>query len=83
MHYMYGGTILRVNLNNTEISKEPTETYARDFLGGRGVNIKFLYDETTPGLDPFDPDSPLIFGIGPMSGTPVPSLNNSMKRRDG
>jgi len=70
---MYGGTILRVDLSEGKITKEPTAYYSKDFLGGRGINIKILYDEVPPGTDPLDPASPLIFGIGPLCGTPVPA----------
>ena len=73
MSYMYGGTILRVDLSEGKITKEPTAYYSKDFLGGRGINIKILYDEVPPGTDPLDPASPLIFGIGPLCGTPVPA----------
>jgi len=72
MAYLYGGNILRVNLSEGKILKEPTAAYAGDFLGGRGVNIKLLYDGVPPGIDPFDPASLLIFGVGALCGTPVP-----------
>jgi len=73
MTYMYGGTILRVDLSKGKVSKEPTTSYSGDFLGGRGINIKILYDGVPPGIDPLDPASPLIFGVGPLCGTPVPA----------
>ena len=72
MSYMYGGTILRVDLSEGKISREPTAPYAADFLGGRGINIKLLYDETPAGTDPLDPASLLAFGAGPLCGTQVP-----------
>ena len=81
MTYMYGGTILRVDLSSGKIRKEPTENYATNFLGGRGINIRILYNETTPCQNPLDPASPLIFGIGPMSGTPVPSGRTEVTAR--
>ena len=71
--YMYGGTILLVDLSKGKVSKEPTTSYSGDFLGGRGINIKILYDGVPPGTDPLDPASPLIFGVGPLCGTPVPA----------
>ena len=52
---MYGwhGTILRVNLTNGKITKEPlSKELAHKYIGGRGLNIKFLYDEVEPGTDP-------------------------------
>ena len=73
MTYLYGGTILLVNLSEGKVSKEPTTSYSGDFLGGRGINIKLLYDRVPPGTDPLDPASLLIFGVGPLCGTPVPA----------
>ncbi|MFC1914948.1 aldehyde ferredoxin oxidoreductase family protein [Chloroflexota bacterium] len=72
MSYMYGGSILRVDLSKGKISREPTAPYASDFLGGRGINIKFLYDGAPAGADPLDPASLLAFGAGPLCGTQVP-----------
>lgn len=73
MAYMYGGTILLVNLSEGTISKEPTTSYSGDFLGGRGINTKILYDGVPPEIGPLDPTSLLIFGVGPLCGTPVPA----------
>jgi aldehyde:ferredoxin oxidoreductase len=42
---MYGGTILRVDLSEGTISREPTTSYSNDYLGGRGINVRILYDE--------------------------------------
>ncbi|MFC1914812.1 aldehyde ferredoxin oxidoreductase family protein [Chloroflexota bacterium] len=70
---MYGGTILRVNLSENKISREPTTSYSGVFLGGRGINVKILYDNGSPQSDPLDPANPLIFGTGPLCGTPVPA----------
>jgi aldehyde:ferredoxin oxidoreductase len=64
------GVILRVNLSNGRICKEPlSEGLAYDFVGGRGINSKILYDETGPATDPLGPDNRLIIGTGPTSGT--------------
>lgn len=64
------GTILRVDLSNGKIFKEPlSENLAYNFIGGRGVNSKILYDETGPATDPLGPDNRLIIGTGPTSGT--------------
>lgn len=73
---MYGwmGTIIRVDLTTGSIVKEPlSEELRRDYLGGRGINIKILYDEIKPGTDGLDAENILIFGTGPMTGTPVAS----------
>jgi len=64
------GKILRVDLSTGKITKEPlTEELAYNFVGGRGINSKILYDETEPNTDPLGPDNRLIIGTGPTSGT--------------
>ncbi len=72
---MYGwqGTILRVNLTNGKITKEPlSNELAHKYIGGRGLTSKLLYDEVKPGTDSLGPDNKLIFGTGPACGTIVP-----------
>jgi len=64
------GTILRVDLTSRKIEKVPlSEELRYNYIGGRGINVKILYDEVGPGLDGFDPESRLIFGTGPLTGT--------------
>jgi len=73
MAAMYAGTILRVDLGDGNISKEPTSTYSGDLLGGRGINARILYDGVPPETGPLDSASLLILGVGPLCGTPVPA----------
>ena len=73
---MYGwmGTILRVNLTNRKITREPlAEEIAHKYIGGRGFGSKFLYDELKPGIDPLGPDNKVIFAVGPACGTLLPA----------
>ncbi len=51
----------------------------KKFLGGRGLNIYFLYKLTNENLDPFSPDNPLIFGTGLLSGIFYGRMNISGK----
>ncbi|HEC33719.1 MAG TPA: aldehyde ferredoxin oxidoreductase [Chloroflexi bacterium] len=71
---MYGwrGTILRVDLTREKVTKQPLgESVARDFIGGRGLNSKTLFDEVKPGVDPLGPENVLCLAPGPLSGTPL------------
>lgn len=72
---MYGwtGRILKVDLSNGRTSVEPTEPYIDDYLGGRGIGARLIYDHYTPGTDALDPGNPLIFSMGPLTGTAMPS----------
>jgi len=68
--YGWRGTILRVDLSAAKITKEPlSEELVSNFIGGRGVNSKILYDETGPQTDPLGADNRLIIGTGPTTGT--------------
>ena len=69
---MYGwmGKILRVDLTEHSYEIEDLdEDLARDYIGGRGLATKILYDEIDPAIDAFDPDNKLIFATGPLTGT--------------
>lgn len=69
----YAGKILRINLSNKTSIEEPlSEEMARDFIGGAGFGIKYLFDEVKPGIDPLGPDNKLIFAPGPFTGAGVP-----------
>jgi len=45
----------------------PPEAVAT-FLGGRGANMYLLYNLMDESRDPLDPDNPLIFGTGVLTG---------------
>jgi aldehyde:ferredoxin oxidoreductase len=72
MAYLYGGTILRVDLGTEKIEKQPTAAYAEKWLGGRGFNTRILYKELAPGIDALSPDNILIFSVGPLTGSMFP-----------
>ena len=68
------GQILDINLSTGSWKLSPaTEKMARSYLGGRGWNIKFLYDNLPAGTDPLGPDNVLIFSCGLLTGTAAPA----------
>jgi aldehyde:ferredoxin oxidoreductase len=75
--FSYAGKILRVDLTTGKVSTEPlTEHMAKSYIGGMGLGIRLLMDNSTPGTDPFDPSNPIIFATGPLSGTMGPTAGN-------
>lgn len=67
------GQILRVNLSQGSISKEKLDRkLARDYIGGRGLATKILYDELDPTVDPLSPANKIIYITGPLTGTIAP-----------
>ncbi len=43
------------------------------FLGGRGLGAALLFRHLANPADPFAPGNPLIFAVGPLTGTPWPT----------
>lgn len=75
--FSYAGKILRVDLTTGKVSSEPlTEQMAKSYIGGIGLGIRLLMDNSKAGTDPFSPDNPLIFATGPLSGTMGPTAGN-------
>jgi aldehyde:ferredoxin oxidoreductase len=67
------GKLLRVDLTSGRITVEDIRSdWLRDYLGGRGLAARYLYDELDPQVDPLSPANKLIFATGPLTGTPVP-----------
>jgi aldehyde:ferredoxin oxidoreductase len=71
---MFGwtGTILKVDLTAGRTWREqlPPELL-HAYLGGRGLGVRLLRNRCH--LDPFDPEMPLIYAVGPLCGTPAPT----------
>lgn len=67
--------ILRINLTTGETSKYviPVE-WEHGYLGGSSLAARILYASLTRDLDPFSPESPLLFLNGPLSGTVGPTV---------
>jgi aldehyde:ferredoxin oxidoreductase len=69
----YTGRVLRVDLTNRTYSEEPLPVdVARDFIGGAGFTVKYLYDEVPADCDPLGPENKLIYASGPFTGTRIP-----------
>ncbi|MCP4714322.1 MAG: hypothetical protein GY868_04320, partial [Deltaproteobacteria bacterium] len=69
------GTILCVDLSAGLIRTEDlSEEYVEHYIGGAGINARLLYDHVrlNPNVDPLAPENPIIFGCGPLVGTPFP-----------
>jgi len=64
------GKVLRIDLSEKRhVIEDLDEDLSRDYLGGRGLATKILYDEIDPKIDAFNPDNKLIVASGPLTGT--------------
>ncbi len=71
---MFGwtGKLLHVDLTSGTCERReiPTEIL-HAYLGGRGLGVRLMRESFR--LDPFDPQMPLIFAVGPLCGTNSPT----------
>jgi aldehyde:ferredoxin oxidoreductase len=64
------GKLLHIDLTTPTTHEQPLDaTLARDYLGGRGLGARLLWDMVGPGVDPLSPANVLIFANGPMTGS--------------
>jgi len=74
----YFGKLLEVNLSTGKIEKTKIpDSDIKNFLGGRGLGAKILYDRLKPGTDPMSPENILMFMTGPFVGYPIPSSSRT------
>lgn len=68
----YAGQLLEVNLTSQTSRPLPLDpALARDFIGGRALGMKMLWDEygsSWADVDPLGPDSVLLILVGPTNG---------------
>jgi len=64
----YAGKILEVNLSTGRVRKKPIEIgLAREYIGGRGLMNRLLWDMMEPGTPAFEENLLMLF-TGPLSG---------------
>src|SRR5437899_1117774 len=74
MPYGWTGQLLRIDLTKGAATKEPLNLeWAREYIGGRGLGTRYLYEEMDPTVDALSPENKLIFATGPLTGTYAPT----------
>ena len=70
----YMGKILDINLSTGAMGEYSVSDEDREqFLGGRFLSTKIMWDQLTPGIDPLSDDNILIIMTSPLTGTGAPS----------
>src|SRR6056297_304020 len=73
MNYGYCNKALRIDLSNNLIKKEKLDPqFLKNYIGGRGLNVRRLYDEVPPEVDPLSESNKMFIGVGPLTGTLFP-----------
>ena len=74
MTFGYHDRIARVDLTTGQVTYLALEERVlRQYLGGTGLALRLLYDETGAEVDPLGPGNLLAFMVGPFAGTRVPT----------
>ncbi|MES3518402.1 MAG: aldehyde ferredoxin oxidoreductase C-terminal domain-containing protein [Natronomonas sp.] len=61
--------VLRVDLTERTVSRERVpESWLEDYIGGKGLGARYLYEDVPAGVDPLGPENLLGFMLGPLSG---------------
>ena len=71
---MFGwqGKILRIDLSRGTWRTEALPAYLmQEYIGGRGMSDRILFDEIDPRIDALSPENKLIFSTGPLTGSGV------------
>jgi aldehyde:ferredoxin oxidoreductase len=70
----YHGRVLVADLGRGEVRVEPlAPEVALDYLGGRGLAARLLYDAIDPACDPLGPDNAIVVASSPLVGTNAPT----------
>ncbi len=78
MRYGAMGTDIEIDLSRGKIEKLQSDpALVETYLGGKGKNVKILWDRVPPEVDAFSPDNLLIVSAGVLTGTMVPGANRT------
>jgi aldehyde:ferredoxin oxidoreductase len=61
--------LLRVDLSTETVESDRVpDRWLREYIGGKGLGARYLYEELQPNTDPLGPENILLFMLGPLSG---------------
>lgn len=60
--------VLYIDLGRRSFWVKRREDLFSEGMGGVGVAVRLLEEECPQGIDPFSPENPIIFAVGPLTG---------------
>ncbi|MFO7734202.1 MAG: aldehyde ferredoxin oxidoreductase family protein [Candidatus Aminicenantes bacterium] len=70
----YHGRVLEVDLTSGAVRVVPLDpAQAMDYLGGRGLATRILYDTIDPACDPLGPGNAVVIAMSPLVGSNAPT----------
>jgi aldehyde:ferredoxin oxidoreductase len=68
----YHGCYLRVDLSTGDATRVPVaEDVYRQYIGGAGLGVCLLLQESHPAVDPLSPEAAVVFAFSPLVGSPL------------
>ena len=68
----YKGNVLRIDLSAGTTAVEPLNMeWAEQYIGGKGLLLRYMWQEVPAKVDPWAPENPIILMTGPFAGTGV------------
>ena len=74
----YFGRVLVADLTRGEVRTAPLDPQtALDYLGGRGLATRLLYDTIDPACEPLGPENAFVVASSPLVGTSAPTAGDT------
>jgi aldehyde:ferredoxin oxidoreductase len=68
------GRILEIDLSSGRVDDLPLDAgLVADYIGGRGLGARLLYDRIDPACDPLGPENIIVIAAAPLIGTNAPT----------
>jgi aldehyde:ferredoxin oxidoreductase len=72
MPYGYTGNVLHVDLTReATYAEHPDQAFYRRYMGGSALGMTYLFNETSPGIDPLSPKNVLVLAVSVLTGAPI------------
>ncbi|UCD82335.1 MAG: aldehyde ferredoxin oxidoreductase family protein [Desulfobacterales bacterium] len=79
MWFGWTGNVIRLNLSEPLVTVESLDRKAAEnFIGARGLGVRYLYEEIDPAVGALDSRNKLLFVTGPLTGTGAPGSSRYM-----
>jgi aldehyde:ferredoxin oxidoreductase len=66
--YGYAGNILKVDLSDGSVKKQPSADYTEKYIGGHGIAARLYWEMVPPQAKAADPENCIIAASGPVAG---------------
>lgn len=74
----YAGQYLYIDLTHRKVERRPIDvSMAQKFIGGMGVNLKLMQENSKPKVNEFSQENVIVLGTGPLVGTSVPGSSKT------